>query len=579
MGAFFLVRRSGSDAPPAEISGLLAQHMTRQGFTDPRTLGGPHFELVVYPKQNHCADNVVEFDNGDFCASVGTLLYRERSGAEALQHYYSDFSPGSPPADNLYGAFCIIIKKNGKLFLLLDRLGIYKAYRNPQGTVWSSSFLANAATLEHPRVNEQAVYEFVFQGATYGNETVFRDVQTVDCDFIYPLDDELQPVAREGAIRDPQPATASMAELVEENLAALRTYYRGIAGCFGDNVDTALSGGYDSRLTLALLKDRGLTPHVHVYGKPDDADVRVAREIDRHEKLGLKHIDKSVFPRLSEDEVAGVVEQNHRVFDGCPTDGIFNNGSDLVTRRQRCASGSLMLNGGGGEVFRNFFYLPDRRYSVQQLLWTFYSQFDPAVTTRRFNEGDYHARLGEKIRAVLGTDRQKLTRTEIELVYPLFRCRYWMGKNNSINNRLGYALTPFIDYSIVKRAISVPLAYKNHGAFEAALIREVSPVLASYPSDYGHDFLGGPGLKHVLADRMTLLRPTRLRRFMYRIKARRLPEERPYLLGNDYLARVMDTDFPCLGELFQVQKNRDNAQYNRMCTLEYLFQKTSAQLV
>ncbi len=579
MGAFYLVRRDNDNMELFSARcEALSKQMALQGFDTPKKLQGRYFDVFVYPKQNHPGENYIEYEGGDFCACVGTLIYQGQSGASALDCYFRDFRPEAPPGETLYGAFCLIVQKNGKLFLLSDRLGVYKVYHGPQAAVWSSSFLGVAGTLQNPHINLQAVYEFVFQGATYGNETVFRDVQLLDCDAVYRLDREVQPVARGGRLRAPQLSRASMAGLLEENLSALGSLYQGIAGCFGDAVDTALSGGYDSRLTLALLKAQGLSPSVHVYGKSTDIDVRVAREVDRGEGLGLEHVDKSTFPRVPEEAFSEIVETNHYVFDGCPTDGIFNNGSDLETRRQRCATGTLMLNGGGGEVFRNFYYLPDKRYSVRQLLWTFYSQFDPGVTTAAFDEEAYYRRLEKKILDVLGTEDVMLSRTEVELVYPLFRCRYWMGKNNSVNNRLGYALTPFIDYEIVKRAIRIPLKYKNHGRFEAALIQAVSPALAAYASAYGHNFSGPPGLRHRLSDQLTLRRPTRLRRYLYRIKARRLTGERPYPLDKAYLETVMDAQFPYLGELFRVQANRDNAQYNRMCTLEYLFQKTSAQL-
>ena len=44
----------------------------------------------------------------------------------------------------------------------------------------------------------------------------------------------------------------------------------------GDRVGTALSGGYDSRLTLALCRAHGIRLSVHVYCNANDADVRVA---------------------------------------------------------------------------------------------------------------------------------------------------------------------------------------------------------------------------------------------------------------------------------------------------------------
>ncbi len=581
VGAFFLLcRQMERQHEPADTAAFstMERQMAAQGFRNPEILRAPGYDLAVYPKQNSDKARLVEFGNGDFCASTGTLMYQGLAGGKALERYHRDFQPSQPPSERLYGAFCLLLRKQGTLYLLIDRLGVYKVFRNPQGTVWSSSLLAVAATLDAPRIRQQAVYEFVFQGATYGNETVFEDVGIADCDYLYRFDPLPEAIERRDRLVQPQTSTATVGELLEESLTALRSYYADIAACYGDRVDTALSGGYDSRLTLALLKEQGVTPGVHVYGKASDADVRIAQAIDAGEKLGLKHIDKSTFPEPSLEAFPAVVEQNHFRFDGCPTDGIFNNGSDLATRRQRCEGGALMLNGGGGEVFRNFFYLPDRPCSVRQLLWTFYSQFDPAMTSARFDEEAYHRRLGEKISSAIGASSTRLSRAEVELVYPLFRCRYWMGKNNSINNRLGDALTPFIDYPIVRRAVTVPVPLKNHGRFEAALIRTVSPALAAYPSDYGHDFVAGPGFRHWLSDQLTLRRPPWLRHYLYRIKARRLPLQRPAMLADERLASVMDADFPYLSKWFRVKDNPDNAQYNRICTLEYLFQKTSARL-
>jgi hypothetical protein len=52
-----------------------------------------------------------------------------------------------------------------------------------------------------------------------------------------------------------------------------------VAASFGDRVTCALSGGYDSRLILALLRRHGVSPRVYVYGPPGDKDVELARTI------------------------------------------------------------------------------------------------------------------------------------------------------------------------------------------------------------------------------------------------------------------------------------------------------------
>jgi hypothetical protein len=194
------------------------------------------------------------------------------------------------------------------------------------------------------------------------------------------------------------------------NLANLRAYFDSIVRCFGDRIDTALSGGYDSRLTLALLLERGISPSIHVYGRPGDADVMVAKHVAANEGFALSHVDKSTFAAVEPDAFPDVVERNFQAFHGHPSDGVFENGSDLTTRTELCRGGRLMLNGGGGEVFRNFFYLPDRSFSVRQILWAFYSRFDPATCTRLFEPERYYRALEHKVRKTLGVGGKRLSR-------------------------------------------------------------------------------------------------------------------------------------------------------------------------
>ena len=73
---------------------------------------------------------------------------------------------------------------------------------------------------------------------------------------------------------------------------------------------------------------------------------------------------------------------------------------------------------------------------------------------------------------------------------------------------------------MTEHASIIPIGWKNHGAYEAELIRRADARLASYPSGYGHDFGGPPPLTQRLADYGTYLRPPWLRRYAYRLKNR-----------------------------------------------------------
>jgi asparagine synthase (glutamine-hydrolysing) len=579
VGAFFLLRTTAAADLKCKRE-TVAAALSEQGFNNPKIIHAADYDLYLYSKIVVKGTNIVKFDDGGFCACTGTFLYKGRIGEGALRQYYVDLDTDHVSLTDTYGAFCLIVRKYSRTFMLIDRLGIYKIYHDSSNTLFSSSFLAVASGLNSVRIDSQSVYEYIFQGTTYGNKTIFREIELLNSELLYEFDITVKTERLPDCLVDikvDDRTAQNTTFLLERNLETLRNYFKIIVENFGSQVDTALSGGYDSRLTLALLLEQGCRPDIHVYGRDEDADVKIARLIDQGENFGLVHMDKGKAPKLALMDFSSVIEKNYHAFDGYVADGIFNNGLDLATRQERCLDGNLMLNGGGGEIFRNFFYLSDKPFNIRQLIWTFYSQYDPQVCTERFIESDYLDRLAQKLRGILHTDADVLSRKEIELLYPLFRCRFWMGRNNSINNRFGYALTPFIDYEVVKCASTIPMAEKNFGRFEARLIRAVSPTLAAYTSAYGHDFASSPSLRRIAGDLATLMRPPGLRRYSYRIQHRRRQRQFPYFLTAEYQEQVLVPGYPYLSRYVEVDAMRDGAQVNRVYTLEYLFARFTPQ--
>jgi hypothetical protein len=54
-------------------------------------------------------------------------------------------------------------------------------------------------------------------------------------------------------------------------------------------------------------------------------------------------------------------------------------------------------------------------------------------------------------------------------------------------------------------------------------------------------------------------------------RRRNLPRSR--LLSPEYLARVIDPNLPYMSRYFDIGRIWDEAQFNRLCTLEYLHQR------
>ncbi len=566
MGAFFLSRRqTRNDTAAAVARDILRQ----QGLAHITDLSGEKFSLFYCRKVNVDSDSLYQRDNNNFCLSTGTLIYKKSIAAEAAQKLFEDFSSNQLDTTRLYGNFAILICINGNIRIYNDQQGVYEVFHDADKQVFSSSFLAVASMMNKLSVNSHAVYEYVFQEAVFGGETVFREIKRLKVKTAFELDG---PARQIPALTNEQTVEHSndLEFHLQRNHENLKQQFAAITRCFGGNIDSALSGGYDSRLLLGLCREHDITPHLHVYGKAESPDVVVAKHICEQENIRLKHQDKSSCETVEPGQFADIVQNNLFHFKGYCADGILDNGSDLTTRMQRTEGGRLLLNGGGGEVFRNFFYLPDKSYKPRELCWSFYSRFDPTTCTDRFNEENYYQHLEKKLAESAGSNKRKLNRRQVEYLYAGFRCTYWMGQNNAINNQFGWFLTPYVDENISLAANDIPIGLKNHGYFQGQLINKVSPALASYPSDYGYRLNEAVTLKRRIRDYSTILRPPLLRKYTYRLK-KTSRDNWPYFLADDYIKAILPDGFEIMSAFFKMDLLTDMEQFKRICTLEYLF--------
>lgn len=579
MGGLFLLKGQPEGEPPA-LARARAQ-FERHGFSRFHSLEAGHVR-GFHAEPPHGGPETFLRRGDDFVAVAGTLCFDQKIGSAALEALLDEFRFPFTEWHRLAGQFVLLICKGQNAYLITDFFAGFHLYHDDADTLFSTSFLAAAAYFDRLTFDPQGVYEFAFNVFPTGNDSVLKQLKRLG-----PRTQmRIAPTVVRETVGKPLPAASvdlPMQERLERSAAHLRAVFQPFVQSFGDRIQCPLSGGLDSRLALALLRDGGARPHAYVYGDEGSSDVVIAQKIADGEGFELEVFDKANAARVSPDAFAELVERQFHETDALVTDGgLFDNGANAIARRNRQQDGQLAVSGGCGEVFRNFFFMPDKPLSVRQLVSAFFARFTGNDVSPGFDARRFLANLEVKALAALQEEdpAEPLPRVKIEQLYPRMRCRAFFGREISLVGRDGAYLMPFFDQNVVAGALELPLSLKNAGVFEARLLAHIDERLASYMSGYGYSFTEEPALSQRMSELGTRVRPAWMRRRSYALRRRLGPMEDEHggLLTPAYLGRVLDLHFPHMSKFFRVQNIRDTGLYRRVAALEYLAQHLEGQL-
>lgn len=570
MGGFFYVNQQLCQNTERKLEKSRAC-FKQAGFSAPVTLHGDSYVLDFYGKARSDIVNLIDTGEGTFLATIGTLIYEDTVGQEALRKLQEARRTGrlTEELGRCLGQFALLAGEADKLTIHRDVNSSYEVFHTADLGLVSSSFLAVATTAEQRSVNRAGVLEYVFNGVTLGDGTPVREVRKLNLGETLHLSGAPF-ISRSLPDVSPSPLQGKVEDIAEEVFEALIDHTRRLVRIFDDKMTLALSGGYDTRLLLALFRHAGTIPKLFVYGNPSSQDVRIASEIAQAEGLPLEVVNKDQPLPTSPEAFGEMVKQNFFIYDGFHQIWLFRPDQEHQARTARHAGGALNVHGGAGEVLRNFFGLPDRPVPPHSVIAAFFRGFDPKVCRNPADLRLYEESLAGKITDIFGQEQRILSRQQVEAIYPHLRCRSWFGRDNSINGRFGYSNLPFYESSFVELSLRIPLRHKNYGDLQSRLIRRADPQLARHMSQYGHTFEADAPWRQRLPAWLGYQRPPFIRRNMYRLR-RAGKSEAPAQteLGRQVLGLIGGT--PIMDRYFDVAA-MDMEKFMRVCTLEYLFQ-------
>jgi hypothetical protein len=567
MGLFTLI--------PEGLSSPGADGTFSHAFGVPTRRSAAGYTLNLFGKLNGLPPNLLDREDGDFVAQTGTFYFQGKTGLQALESLFEHFDGKRFPWSSCRGHFALVLRWQRRLFLATDALGTYKIYHDRARQLFSSSFVAVQQMLPRVTIDKQGCYEYAWNGTTFGEKTFFNEIRMLRRGTLLELTPWLN-VLDEWNLTPSAPSNAGFEETAQRCAAQLRDLIRIYAASPGGPFRLPLSGGYDSRLLLALLLDAGIRPELFVYGPHDSGEVAVAQKVARGEGLAIEHIDKSKqVPTL---DVAHRMERGHDFLDGWLECGVFDPGTEAGDRLARAAEDRLLFNGSVGEIYRNFFNLPDGRYQFRHLVSAFYSYIMPDACTSAFDIDEYEAATIADMRSAIPTTERWLTREDVEALYPLHRGRYWTARDVAVNNRFGRTVFPFLEPAVIEGTASIPIAFKQYGRLEARMIQILRPSLAQYATTRGFSPAEPIPLRYKLRSQLNILRPTWTRPYNYRLRHWRR-RVRPTHLSDPFMQHVIDPALPAMRAYFHPERIHDPEVFNRVCTMEWLSQSPSRALV
>lgn len=574
MAGLFLTRESHPGAADAALATAHAQ-FARHGFARLEEVRFPGWVLLHAPYIVGGPELFVQEPNGDFAVAAGTLSFDGLTGPEALRKLLTQAQPPAFDWSRLAGQFALILHRGGSTFVATDFFAAFQLYHDADLSLFSTSFLTAATVLPRVTFHAQGLYEYAIQASVLGDDTVLSELKRLGPNRVIELrehDTQVHCVSKDlpSATTD-----ASNAERLSIHADLLRKVVSEQASHFGNSIQCPLSGGLDSRFVYAVLRSLGHQPDLYVYGWASSPDVQIARAITAAEGVPLEWIDKDTYRDITPDEFPDQVARNFEENDALPNfGGLFDNGGNSYARDRRHRDGALTISGGAGEIYRDFFFLPDRPMRMADVTDSFFARFVRQDMTAAFDGSAFLRRIRDKMLESIGRegDTSPLPRTLIEQVYPRFRGRSLFGRELSVEARYSPYTFPFLDQRVVAEAMALPLPLKRAGIFEAQLLTAIDPILAARPSAYGHHFAEPPSRKHRFDEWATRLRPTWLRKNSYAIQRRLKPmgDEHGGLHSDAYMGRVIDLEYPHMRRWFEVDRITDSGLKRRISLLEYL---------
>lgn len=523
MAGFFILNKEKSSVTSESIINAFENNT----FINGQIIDKNNLVIGIYKKElvNHV--NFREYPNGDFIASHGTFIYKEKCCDAALNLLYNDFLKNEIEQNEISGHYNFIIQVNNKITVLCDPLFTLPIYYYEKQGLIGTSFVSLCDVCNNLSIDNLTLIENIITGCQYGKQTIFNEIIKINESLNYSTSIEIRPL-REIKLLQSKINIANFEDEVKNQLMFLLSYLDRIKILIKKGVDIGLSAGYDSRLILALLNSKynnNLQVHTH-WKKRKNIEIRAAEKLSQIINKKLIQIPVKSFDKMTDEEKENTLYQSLLFYDGqIRVNHSFASQYRNKAYRKNILNGfELGMTGLGGEIFRNdysFFY---KSYDYKKFIQSYVFDGGSEYTIDAKLEKELTNSLKNKLYNYLGKNlnEKKITRFEIERFMFELWVRNGPGIRNAAENKISFFLSPFNDINVIEKAYEAFMYKGIMGRFQASMIYALNTEIAKIESEYGINFANKNKLYNYIRYLEGIFLPYKKQR---KVLARRLKKE------------------------------------------------------
>lgn len=376
--------------------------------------------------------------------------------------------------NEINGYYAIIIKKDNFLLAATDRINstpLFFTYKNEELVI---SDYAKSVISNDDLEDSTSKLEYLVLGYTTGNNTIYKNIKQLNPGeyLYYDLNKKSINLNRYYMYLHSDTTLLNSEEEYLEELKVVheRVFKRFVDSLNGKKVIVPLSGGYDSRLIVEMLKKYQYENVLCVtWGKKNDWQVKIARDVSKrlnYEWLRIDHSRKDWYDWFRSDDFRRV--NNITGFISSIPYLQENITIDYLEKKYNIPKDSIFVSGNSGDFIEGE-HIPQEivnndNLTLSEIMELIYKKNHRLV---KFNNTEYETRMKDRIMNLILTDNNQL-KINSEMAASIFENWEWQERQSKFVSKCVKAFEskdykwrlPLWDNEIMDFWSRVPLKYR-----------------------------------------------------------------------------------------------------------------------